>query len=140
MMLLVKITAAIWIQIKRECLSLRVVDENIQLPAGNVGHLVPGSIDAVLVRDVELDGAHAHGSEVLEHIHVTCRSNNVAAYESFQKLNVNNFLERKKAFFETQLRRRTSPVKFEGESMPNASRRTATGHESETLEPRELVD
>lgn len=62
-------------------MGLRIVDENVELAAGEIGDFISGGGDAVLVCDVELDGAHAHGGEFLEDVHVARRSNDMAAYE-----------------------------------------------------------
>lgn len=58
----------------------RIVDENVQSAAGNLGNVVPGPVEAVLVGDIQLDGAHAQGFQLPEHVWVTSRSNDMKAY------------------------------------------------------------
>ncbi len=58
----------------------RVVDENVQLAAGQRRHLVFGGVDAVAVSHLEEEGADPRAGDLLERLWLAGSSNDEAAW------------------------------------------------------------
>lgn len=61
-------------------LSSRIIDENVQLAAGELVDVILASREALAVSHVQLRSAQALGGEILEDVRVAGRGNDMAAW------------------------------------------------------------
>ncbi|CAF3639254.1 unnamed protein product [Fusarium graminearum] len=59
---------------------IRIVDEDIKTTSSQFGDLVFASFNALWVCDFEREAAHARALEILDHVGVSHRRNDMAAF------------------------------------------------------------